>query len=167
MNNKKELLEKLKALAQRGVGGEKENAELLLKKLMKKYNISDEELERDSIDLYKIIIPRHFMMRKLASQVAYSVIGNDDTKGIYFSGNKNKIFYFKGTQSEFLEFEAKYKFYSNWLKKDLDIFYIAFLQKNEIFPPNVDCKIDLSEKDIQAINMCAGMEKHDYHLLLK
>ena len=44
MTEREELLkrlERVKALAERGVGGEKENAEALLKRLMEKYDISD------------------------------------------------------------------------------------------------------------------------------
>ena len=35
-----EKLQKLSELSKRGIGGEKENAEFLLKKLMKKYHIT-------------------------------------------------------------------------------------------------------------------------------
>ena len=44
MTEREELLQRLervKALAERGVGGEKENAEALLNRLMAKYGISD------------------------------------------------------------------------------------------------------------------------------
>ena len=47
MSNKKEILLKLKRLAERGINGEKENAEKLLNKMMKKYEISEEELEQE------------------------------------------------------------------------------------------------------------------------
>ena len=49
MTEREELLkrlERVKALAERGVGGEKENAEALLKRLMEKYEISDEDIVR-------------------------------------------------------------------------------------------------------------------------
>ena len=46
---KTELLKKLKALSDRGVSGEKENATELLKKLMKKYGISEEEIQEDEV----------------------------------------------------------------------------------------------------------------------
>lgn len=42
MSNKTEVLQKLKALAERGVGGEKANAQALLDKLMAKYDIKEE-----------------------------------------------------------------------------------------------------------------------------
>ena len=48
MTEREELLkrlERVKALAERGVGGEKENAEALLKRLMAKYGISEDDIE--------------------------------------------------------------------------------------------------------------------------
>lgn len=49
MNNKAELLKKLKALVDRGIDGEKVNAEKKLKELMRKYDISENELIEDKI----------------------------------------------------------------------------------------------------------------------
>lgn len=46
---KKELLKKLQALAERGVGGEKETAERKLRELIKKYNIDEAELAEDKL----------------------------------------------------------------------------------------------------------------------
>ena len=43
-DKKKQLLNKLKALAERGVGGEKETAQRKLKKLMKKYDVEEADL---------------------------------------------------------------------------------------------------------------------------
>lgn len=48
-DKKKELLKKLQALAERGVGGERETAERKLKELIKKYGIEEEELNEDKI----------------------------------------------------------------------------------------------------------------------
>ena len=48
MTEREELLrrlERVKELAERGVGGEKENAEALLNRLMAKYGISEEDIE--------------------------------------------------------------------------------------------------------------------------
>lgn len=43
-DKQRELLKKLQALAERGVGGEKETAERKLKQLIKKYGIEEAEL---------------------------------------------------------------------------------------------------------------------------
>ena len=47
MSNKEELLKKIKALADRGVDGERENAQAILYRLMEQYGISEAEIEED------------------------------------------------------------------------------------------------------------------------
>ena len=56
--NKEELLKKIKALAEAGIGGEKKNAQEMLKKLMKKYKIKEKDIEIESIKKFNISIPR-------------------------------------------------------------------------------------------------------------
>ena len=48
----KALIKKVQALAERGVGGEKETAEKKLNMLMKKYGIESLELDEDRLDDY-------------------------------------------------------------------------------------------------------------------
>lgn len=50
--DKTALLKKVRALAEHGVGGEAENAEKLLARMMKKYGISEEELDEETRVLY-------------------------------------------------------------------------------------------------------------------
>lgn len=47
MSNKAELLKKIKALADRGVDGERESAQTLLARLMEQYGISETDLEEE------------------------------------------------------------------------------------------------------------------------
>ena len=60
MNNKEELVKKIKALAESGVGGEKKNAQKLLQELMTKYNISEESLNGEIINEFELKIPKFF-----------------------------------------------------------------------------------------------------------
>lgn len=73
MTEREELLrrlERVKALAERGVGGEKENAEALLNRLMAKYGISEEDIE-DTAERDYFIRYHNFWERKLIVQIAY------------------------------------------------------------------------------------------------
>lgn len=45
--DKSALLKKIRALAERGVGGEAENAEEILRRLMEKYGVSEDELDEE------------------------------------------------------------------------------------------------------------------------
>ena len=78
MTEREELLrrlERVKALAERGVGGEKENAEALLNRLMAKYGISEEDIE-DTAERDYFIRYHNFWERKLIVQIAYKHLGN-------------------------------------------------------------------------------------------
>lgn len=54
MTDKKEHLKKLYELAMRGVDGEKEQAQAILKKLLKKYAMTLDELDEDIINDYEL-----------------------------------------------------------------------------------------------------------------
>lgn len=50
--DKKALVSKIKKLAEQGVGGEQTNAEIILRKIMEKYNITDDDII-DEVFYYK------------------------------------------------------------------------------------------------------------------
>ena len=51
-DKERELLIKIKALAEHGVGGEKINAQKMLEKLMKKLDITTEDLENNDLQVF-------------------------------------------------------------------------------------------------------------------
>ena len=53
---KKEIIQKLKALSERGIAGEKENATKLLEKLMKKYGITEADLKNEDTKVVSIAL---------------------------------------------------------------------------------------------------------------
>ena len=96
MTEREELLkrlERVKALAERGVGGEKENAEALLKRLMEKYDISDEDIEDTSTRTYFIRYQTQWE-RKLLHQIAYMHLGSGHSfgcVGTYTNRSRKKV----------------------------------------------------------------------------
>ena len=165
MNEKKTaLLLKLKALAERGVGGEKVNAERMLKELMKKYKITDIEIETDQVEWRVFTVPRFRLLNKLFWQVLINTIEVTS----YFKTNKRDVFKFKCTYSEQVEILAKYKFYEHHLQNDLDAFLIAFVQKNKLFSlvkSNKEPR-EMSDEDLlkyrKAEMMKMGMDRYHY-----
>ena len=169
MENKEELLKKIKALAESGVGGEKENAQKLLQELMEKYNIQEEDIEEDVIkefdnkekDIYKI----------LAIIVGKDV--EDGKKGFYsYRWNGRKKYFIKCTSAEFLEFEAKFKFYMHHFKIEIERFYSAFIQANKIFPPPDKCREEkqrffLTDEELKMLDLAEKLEKHEYRLQIE
>lgn len=73
-DKKKELLKKLQALAERGVGGERETAERKLKELNKKYGIEEEELNEDKIIDFDFKYHSEWE-KKLLRQLFYKMFG--------------------------------------------------------------------------------------------
>lgn len=166
--NKQELLLKIKALSEQGEGGEKINAKRILARLMKKFNISEEDLQEEKVEEFDLVAKGQYE-RKLLNQVVYSVCGNiDERKGLWsYTKIKNK-FCVKSTKAEFLEIEARFNFYKNCFYKKLDVFYLAFIQTNDIYPPNNLMKESktkrffLSDEEKEALELSAVMEKSNY-----
>ena len=133
MTEREELLrrlERVKAIAERGVGGEKENAEALLNRLMAKYGISEEDIE-DTAERDYFIRYHNFWERKLIVQIAYKHPGSGHCCGTVGT----RLYDLGGILSGPYEIEADFEFYKAAWEEELAIFYSAFISKNDIFPP--------------------------------
>lgn len=134
--NYEDLAKKLKALADRGHGGEKTAAAYQLQKLMKKHCISLEEIESESVSDHRFEFKVE--TKEIFVQVAAMVIGKDVKLYIVERGNrkvKNKL-YVSCTQAQALEIESNYHFYHNDYLKQRKIFTSAYIQKNHLLPPD-------------------------------
>lgn len=129
----KALLRKLKALAERGVGGEKEGAERKLKQLMAKYGVDQLELEEDRVSRYEIKYRGAFEQR-LLSQIIYRA--RNDKEGQYFHrhgpGSKS-ILIVECTKAQEIQIRIEFEFYRDLLKEEQEILFEAFIQKHRIF----------------------------------
>lgn len=170
--NKLELLQKIKELASHGVGGEKQNAQAMLDKLMSKYNITDEDLCEEIIKEFDFKT-NNKLEKALLGQIAYSVYGNiNDKKGYYsYTYIKNKTC-IKCTDAEFLEISAKFDFYKKEYKKQQKLFYRAFIHANSIFPDEKLCKHEkesyfLTDEDMKILNLAKGIEKAEFRKRLQ
>ena len=130
-----ELGKKLKALADRGVGGEKVNAEKLLKALLKKHNITIEDIEGEKTQEYFINLDT--VQGKLFSQIAGKVKRDLKLYGEFpkafikkFKLRGNHMI--KCTPAEYIEIEAKYDFYYKLYTAELKIFWKSFLKANDL-----------------------------------
>ena len=167
MTEREELLkrlERVKALAERGVGGEKENAEALLKRLMEKYEISDEDIEDTSTRTYFIRYQTQWE-RKLLHQIAYMHLGSGHSfgcVGTYTNRSRKKVGV-ECTPAQYIEIEADYEFFRTAMEEEMSIFYTAFISKNNLLHATVgyttpDEEIDLVRaKKVSAFMM--GIER--------
>lgn len=162
-----ELAKKLKALSERGIDGEKENAAAALDKLMKKHDITHEMLEdAETRYAYFKVTPEQ---RRLFFQVVASVIGNNFET--YFKRGKKNIIILKVTSEEVIEIEIRYAIFWKAYIKEEEIFWTAYVHKNNLHPkpmPN-DTKEEkeLSDEEIadlrKALELSKSIEKQNIH----
>ena len=80
--DKTALLKKIRALAEHGVGGEAENAEKLLARMMKKYGISEAELDEETRIRHDFTY-HGGEEKKILKQVVYKVTGGYTYELVY------------------------------------------------------------------------------------
>lgn len=130
----KSLAVKLKALADRGDPGERELAQKKLDELMKKYQLTDEDVS-DEIEDYFDIRFYHPWEQLLLWQIGYKVLNSTESYGRRGHGRNRqlKVVVFKCTKAQFLEIEYLFSFYRELFQRELDILLSAFIQKHRLF----------------------------------
>lgn len=126
-------LKKIKDLAERGVGGEKETAMHLYRKLMEKYDIDEAEVLEDQVEVnwfsYSTDLEERLLIR-----IFYKVTGSPAYH--LYTGNysRRKKRGCECTEIEAVEIKLLFDFYKQQLKEELDIFMLAFLNGNNLYP---------------------------------
>lgn len=167
-----ELYNKLKALADKGVDGEKDVAYRMLNRLIKKHNISEEDLLSLNMHKRTFHIGTNSTYLHLFHQVAISVIGRKrDIMGVPHKKRPNiyNEAYIYITDEEFVRISFLYETYLKAFKKQLrqckKDFFVAFVHKNEIYPTDNLEKADNTESGLDAEEalrirqLMAGIEK--------
>lgn len=172
MTTKQEIIEKvqkMKVLADRGVGGEKDNAARMVEKMMEEHDITEEDLKDDLVERHWVRYDsKDKYAKKLLAQIIYEVTA-DDT---FWVRGRKAVAGIDCTAAQAVEIAAKYEFFYNVYLEDLEIFYSAFISKNRIFPETAgeeggdDGEVDY-ERIKKVRNMMESMDKHDYHKQLE
>lgn len=156
-------IKKLQALAERGVGGEKETAAKMLQKLLEKNGISTlEELKEEEVEYFLFSYKGKHEI-KLLKQCMYKVLGySDHTEYFRSSGTRQKIGIYC-TKAQKIEIELEFEFYRNLFYRELTSFMNAFIQAQRIFPPDAPKSNkrleDLSEDELRELQIAAGIKK--------
>jgi hypothetical protein len=158
------LLDKMrsvKTLAERGSSGEREAAQEILVRLMKKYSISEADLLEEQTETFWFRYKDDLEL-KLLHQIFYMVMGDCPiyTRQGRNTNRKHKVFGVDCTAAQRLEIEIALEFYKRAMKEDLNTFYLAFIQKNNLFPPlelTSDKTEDQSLTDEELLKMQAMM----------
>lgn len=136
MTDQKERLKKLYALAMRGVGGEKVQAQAILEKLLKKYAITLDELDEETVEYYELEYHGK-EQESLLKQTIYKI--TDDKNSFYnlrytYSGRKCKTrLGIHCTAAQKAEIEFLFSFYIRVWEKEREALLQAFIQKHKIF----------------------------------
>ena len=156
-------IKKLQALAERGVGGEKETAAKMLQRLVEKNGISTlEELEKEEIEYFLFSYNgRHEI--KLLKQCMYKVLGYSDNTEYYRTRGKRQKIGIYCTKVQRIEIELEFEFYRNVFYEELGTFMNAFIQAQKIFPedaPQSNKELwEFSEDEIRTLQMAEGIKK--------
>lgn len=168
MNNKEALLRKVKELAKNGYGGEKDNAQELLTKLMQKYGISENDLEDNPVINWSIKEPKKGYFSRLFWQLIVLTIDqlNIDRETVLYA-KKGGVITFKSPTTLKIDFTETWDFYSYRFTSDLDIFYLAFLQKNQLLTDRKDSQDKPTKKEVdkymKAKQLAEGLDRHAFY----
>lgn len=148
-----DLARKLKALADRGVGGEKRNAQKILDSLLKKHSISIEEIEGDKIETYYFKASGIYsdLLHQIVKRVNYNLkvweVPVKAQKKFRVAGN----IFTECTAAEYIEIDQMFSVYKKLFKEESDFFFKAFLTANDLLarPPKEQMKTtnDLSPEE--------------------
>lgn len=170
---KRELLKKLQALAERGVGGEKVGAQKKLEQLMKKYGIEEMDFSEDKEEDHDFRYHNDFE-KKILRQLFYKIVPDYKSHTYYYTyGRGSKSTYgIRCTKAQALQIQIEYEFYCNLWKEEVDFFMEAFIQKHRIFATptsreHVD-KTPMSKEDLfRMVQMMGGMKDKSIQPMLE
>lgn len=158
----KALIKKVQALAERGVGGEKETAEKKLNMLMKKYGIESLELDEDRLDDYDFKFSGS-IEKKILRQVIYKVLRDPEKVGKsifyyrYGAGSKSTLIV-NCTKAEEIEIRIQFDFYKDLWKEEQELLLDAFIQHHRLFGTGTADSRDLTPEEIERIQRMFKME---------
>ena len=163
-------LAKMKALADGGVGGERENAARLLEEVARKYGVDLSALDGAEVEKrhdFKIANGwRRDLFVQLVLLLRLERYGSLDVDHLQFYrwklGPKCKGEFVKCTDPEWLEIMAKYTVLERDYQRQLKVFYRAFLEANDLLanckPQRTPTKEEMQDA-IRARCMALGIEK--------
>lgn len=160
-----DLMRKVKALADRGAPGERENAQRMLERLRRIHGITEAELEHARVESDHFFRFHDDLECRLLTQLIYMVTGKVAGRAIkQLSGRRIKELGVTCTEAEKLEIETAFEFYLRAMKEELDLFMAAFCSRNELFPSDPKDDVPSREPDAdrtrRVMAMMQGMEHH-------
>lgn len=129
----KNRIDKIRALAERGVGGEKATAQAKLDKLLSDNGLTLDDLTDEDTHYYLFSYTDRFT-RKLLCQVIYKILGADSGSKFYRTQGKRMKIGVYCSASQKIEIDLEYEFYRDLFFDEVDDMLSAFIQKQDLFP---------------------------------
>lgn len=178
---------KIKALAEKGSKGERENAAKLLASLMAKYGIEAEDLESDKTDLHMAFTGNGDFDFDLFLQVAAKQFRGRSFPGVKnlkkipkkyiktFSelghGPANSNVAIECTRADFIEIISTFEIYKEDLHKQAGTFFYAYLDTNDLLVPSNSNGKQPTEDEIDRVLsaklMSQGIKKKTINKLIE
>ena len=127
----KDQLLQIKALAERGVAGERETAARMLERLLTKHGLNLADLDGEKKETVCFVI-QNTREKELLIQVASMIIKPQTCLRGYFKGRRAWI---EMTLVEFKDTQAAFNHYKAEWKKEQKKMFVAFIHRHRIFPP--------------------------------
>lgn len=127
-----EKLKKLKALAERGAGGEKTTAEKLYREFMEKYEIREEEILSEKVETHWFGYSTE-LEERLLLQIFSKVTGSREYYTYTKQYSRRKKRGCDCTEIEAAEIKLLFGFYRNEMKRELEVFMAAFIHGNHLY----------------------------------
>lgn len=158
-------LSKIKRLADEGHKGEAVAARNRLYALLDKYSISMDDLKSLELELRHVRYGDD-LDRKLIIQILASL--NIQGYQVLSAGKSNrrlKQLAFDASNLDYVEFQNKLSFYRGALKRDMDVFYKAFVHSHRLYRDTKDDEGEAPpmEEQIRILKAMKGIGSSRYH----
>lgn len=142
----KERLLKIKALAERGVGGEQANAAKILQEKLLEMNLTEEELNDIERSPYAFKVDAKY--RQLFIQICGMLFGKD-VRPYYYKGSERKQV-INLTLLEFIQLDFYFDFYKKDYTEALKDFETSYIMANKLYADTGAKSIsELSKEEIE------------------
>lgn len=148
------------ALADGGVGGEKDNAQRMLDSLLKKHGLTLSDISDEVVETYWFKY-KGKLERRLLGQIISTVANGAER---WTCRAKRETLGVDTTKHQMLEIGLMFGIYKKALNDDIEILFSAFVHTNKLFPPS-DEKESLEQtpeeraRTFKVFQMMQGMDK--------
>ena len=155
----KNLIKKVKALADKGIDGERESAQQTLEKLLKKYGIKSKDIEQNNKTKRTFRIVNKDDCITILSQIIWDVVPDAKIK----QHVRALEIYCSLTNEQFIEISEKYQYYWKLWCEEKQHTIIAFVVKNNLGVNQNEGNKILDEKTLKgAKDKMATVTKGNY-----